>query len=567
MDASWVALNVNMSTVGVAQPSPTSNRRITAAVADRWVPEVQLAKHGFKIVEATTWKDRALVDKINPANDMINLEALYEHGLKQQDEKVKDSLCAGTKPYAVLLIISCGVAQHVCNGPVELPIKEIYERALTDTDNTTKIALWPPGKADRQVSVRGARHLGEVFIAFFEQKTWDLLEFPPNGTTKASDCPKDFIPTPDGGLTSINLKREEAEEKEAEGEEAEEEAEEKEAEGEEAEEEAEEKEAEGGGFARAPPVRKEEWGAAADLYNGIVSLETLKSAREVLGGSPGSFDEKPLAESERCLPREGILVEEKSLRVSRGEAANLHARTHLSERRSPRRDSGVDLVFPEACEVPGGATVALDLGVRAFHLSPEPRAFWLGPQQPREDPPHARERCGAGRPRLPRPHQSHGVEQGPSSVPSGKGPGLFQLVSEFEDLSPSEFEVLSPSDPRASLHFSESESLRGGGGFGSTGSSGSAAPAANLHARTHLSERRSPTGIVESNRKDERLLAAFVRIQSRGAAAGLRAWCLYAWHSHTRHKKAVCWLNSRLTSRFKSWCLWCLYAWRAQVVT
>ena len=146
-----------------------------------------------------------------------------------------------------------------------------------------------------------------------------------------------------------------------------------------------------------------------------------------------------------------------------------------------------------------------------------------------------------------------------------KGQALFQLVA--ADLSPSEFEVLSPSDPRASLHFSESESLRGGGGFGSTGSSGSAAPAANLHARTHLSERRSPTGIVESNRKDERLLAAFVRIQSRGAAAGLRAWCLYAWHSHTRHKKAVCWLNSRLTSRFKSWCLWCLYAWRAQVVT
>ena len=261
------------------------------------------------------------------------------------------------------------------------------------------------------------------------------------------------------------------------------------------------------------------------------SMSSSSSARGVQEGSPGSFDEKPLAESERCLPREGILVEEKSLRVSRGEAANLHARTHLSERRSPRRDSGVDLVFPEACEVPGGATVALDLGVRAFHLSPEPRAFWLGPQQPREDPPHARERRGAGRPRLPRPHQSHGVEQGPSSVPSGKGPGLFQLVSEFEDLSPSEFEVLSPSDPRASLHFSESESLRGGGGFGSTGSSGSAAPAANLHARTHLSERRSPTGIVESNRKDERLLAAFVRIQSRGAAAGLRAWCLYAWRA------------------------------------
>ena len=44
---------------------------------------------------------------------------------------------------------------------------------------------------------------------------------------------------------------------------------------------------------------------------------------------------------------------------------------------NPRRDSGVDLVFPEACEVPGGATVALDLGVRAVHLSPEPRAFWL----------------------------------------------------------------------------------------------------------------------------------------------------------------------------------------------
>ena len=57
-----------------------------------------------------------------------------------------------------------------------------------------------------------------------------------------------------------------------------------------------------------------------------------------------------------------------------------------------------------------------------------------------------------------------------------KGQALFQLVA--ADLSPSEFEVLSPSDPRASLHFSESESLRGGGGFGSTGSSGSAAPAA-----------------------------------------------------------------------------------------
>ncbi len=141
---------------------------------------------------------------------------------------------------------------------------------------------------------------------------------------------------------------------------------------------------------------------------------------------------------------------------------------------NPRRDSGVDLVLPEACEVPGGATVMLDLGVRAVYLCPEPHAFFLLARSSLATKTPLMLANGVGLIDLGYrgPIKATVRNKSSDAFRGEKGQALFQLVA--ADLSPAEYEVLSPSDPRAALHFGEGETLRGSGGFGSTGTGGSA---------------------------------------------------------------------------------------------
>lgn len=139
---------------------------------------------------------------------------------------------------------------------------------------------------------------------------------------------------------------------------------------------------------------------------------------------------------------------------------------------NPRGDAGVDLRFPADKEIPGGQTVALDLGVRAAWLAPGgARAFFLMARSSLTKTPlmlvNSVGLVDQGyRGTLKAAVWNRGAE--PFQV--RRGEALFQLAA--ADLSPAEFEVLQPGDARVEALFGAGATLRGEGGFGSTGPGG-----------------------------------------------------------------------------------------------
>jgi dUTP pyrophosphatase len=162
---------------------------------------------------------------------------------------------------------------------------------------------------------------------------------------------------------------------------------------------------------------------------------------------------------------------------------------------NPRGDAGVDLRFPVDREIPGGQTVALDLGVRAAWLAPGggARAFFLMARSSLTKTP------------LMLANSVGLVDQGYRGTLKAavwnrgsepfwvrRGEALFQLAA--ADLSPAEFEVLQPGDLRAEAHFGTGATLRGEGGFGSTGPGGGTALGATPAALSQKTAALSASG-------------------------------------------------------------------------
>ena len=163
-----------------------------------------------------------------------------------------------------------------------------------------------------------------------------------------------------------------------------------------------------------------------------------------------------------------------------------------------RLDSGIALPTPEDVTVAPGAVVKVNLGVRAvclrMHDPPQyawgappgavlsinpvglPWGFRLTPRSSISKTPlmmaNSEGIIDLGY-RGPLIAAVRNLSAEPYTIKAGHA--LFQLVS--SDLSPPEYEVLDPVDSRTAEYFGEGATVRGAGGFGSTGAAGSAAPA------------------------------------------------------------------------------------------
>ena len=160
-----------------------------------------------------------------------------------------------------------------------------------------------------------------------------------------------------------------------------------------------------------------------------------------------------------------------------------------------RLDSGVDLPTPRDIVVPAHTKIKINLGVRAVCLrmcSPPPQTAYGGGTIHMVDPvgiPWAfflLARSSISKTPL-RLANSLGLidlgYRGPiiacvenmsgEDFTLKKGRALFQLAA--ADLAPAEYEVVGAGHPSAKQYFGDGASVRGEGGFGSTGVSGSAA--------------------------------------------------------------------------------------------
>lgn len=142
---------------------------------------------------------------------------------------------------------------------------------------------------------------------------------------------------------------------------------------------------------------------------------------------------------------------------------------------NPRGDTGVDLCFPIDGEVSGGETVMLDLGVRAVWLGPGggPRAFFLMARSSlARTPLMLVNGVGLIDPGYRGTLKAAVWNRAPTPYRYSRGDSLFQVAA--ADLSTAEFEVLPPGDVRIATLFGAT--VRGAGGFGSTGARGGAPP-------------------------------------------------------------------------------------------
>lgn len=150
-----------------------------------------------------------------------------------------------------------------------------------------------------------------------------------------------------------------------------------------------------------------------------------------------------------------------------------------------RLDSGIDLIAPSNIVVPAKAVVKVDHQVRAVCL----RRFHGPPAAPGAvRTPWAYSllsRSSISKTPLILANSVGIIDQGyrgpliaavynwsDEDYTIEAGTALFQLVS--ADLAPPEYEVLPPDDPRTEEYFGKDATLRGAGGFGSTGAAGSA---------------------------------------------------------------------------------------------
>lgn len=172
-------------------------------------------------------------------------------------------------------------------------------------------------------------------------------------------------------------------------------------------------------------------------------------------------------------------------------------RQTLSEH-NVRLDSGIDLPTPEEIVVPAGAVVKINLQVRAvclrlhhplrhiweappgevLNVEPVwlPWAYRLVPRSSISETPliftNSEGIIDLG---YRGPLFAAVYNRGDEAFTIKAGTALFQLVG--VDLAPPEYEVLPEDDPRSEEYFGAGATLRGIGGFGSTGVAGSASPA------------------------------------------------------------------------------------------
>lgn len=151
------------------------------------------------------------------------------------------------------------------------------------------------------------------------------------------------------------------------------------------------------------------------------------------------------------------------------ECRDLYAAEWLNE----KRDMGLDLRFPKDIILPAGCTTSVDLGVRAACFRGyQHTGFWLAARSSFTKTPQVlmlRNFMGA----IDRGYRGTLIAKvhnfGPGDYQARRGESLFQILEPM--MSPPISVLVSKEHPE----FVEGATIRGAGGFGSTGSAGQAA--------------------------------------------------------------------------------------------